>query len=168
MQYLLNVDGHSAAYRFAMLLGVDSLVFKQASRHREWFYASVRPGVHYLPVLQNRTDVLDQVAWAEARPREAAAIVANANRFALTYTTYYARVVYWIYVLQAYRDLVEGQGRYFETRGAEVRDLVAAFHRKYHQIDESSRAEKKRREEAERNGGGDGEGDETGGSAPSH
>jgi hypothetical protein len=75
-----------------MLLGTNSLVLKQESRQVEWFYASVRPRVHYLPVLAaNRTDVLDAVAWAEARPAEARAMVDAANRFALTYTTYYAR-----------------------------------------------------------------------------
>lgn len=34
-QYLLNLDGHTAAYRFAMLLGTNSLVLKQESRQVE-------------------------------------------------------------------------------------------------------------------------------------
>ena len=92
LQYLLNLDGHSAAYRFAMLLGTNSLVLKQASRQLEWFYGSVRPGEHYLQILAaNRTDVLNTLAWAEAHPAEVRRMVDAANRFALTFTTYYAR-----------------------------------------------------------------------------
>lgn len=92
LQYLLNLDGFSAAYRFATLLGTNSLVLKQQSSQAEWFYESVKPGVHYLPVLAaNRTDILDRVAWAEGHQEEVKQMVERANRFALTYTTYYSR-----------------------------------------------------------------------------
>lgn len=91
-QYILNMDGHSAAYRFATLLGTNSLVLKQHSRHLEWFYGSVHPKQHYLTFLEDeRTDVTGALEWAEAHPEEVQAIVKRANRFALTYTTYYAR-----------------------------------------------------------------------------
>jgi hypothetical protein len=106
-------------------------VLKQRSRQLEWFYRSVAPGVHYLPVLEaNRSDVVQQVEWAEAHQPEARAMVDRANRFALTYTTYYARLVYWVYALHAYRGLFDDQDYYFETRGAEVRDLLQAHHRR--------------------------------------
>ncbi|KAI8462674.1 MAG: glycosyl transferase family 90-domain-containing protein [Monoraphidium minutum] len=129
-KYLLNLDGHSAAYRFASLLGANSLVLKQRSRHLEWFYRSVQPWRHYVPILEtNRTDVLDRLAWAEAHEAEVRAIVDAANRFALTYTTYYSRILYWIYTLEVYRGLFDDMDYYFESRGADVRDLVQAHHR---------------------------------------
>jgi ABC-type amino acid transport substrate-binding protein len=81
----------------------------------------------------NKTDVLDALKWAEAHPRQVGAIVARANKFALTYTTYYARVLYWVYALHAYRDLVEGQDEYFATGGASVREYVAEHARQRQQ-----------------------------------
>lgn len=130
-QYLLSLDGHTAAYRFATLLGTNSLVLKQVSRQVEWFYASVRPWTHYAPILENRTDVLGVLAWAEAHPAEVGAMIAAANRFALTYTTYYSRVVYWVYALHVYKSLFADQAEFLASRGAMVRDLVAAYHRQH-------------------------------------
>lgn len=123
----MNLDGHSAAYRFAMLLATNSLVLKQHSRHLEWFYRSVRAGEHYLPVLfDGRDDALKRLEWAAKHDAEARAIARRANRFALTYTTYYARVLYWVYALRAYRDVFADQDDYFKTRGAAVNGLVLA------------------------------------------
>jgi len=76
-----------------MLLGTNSLVLKQTSRQQEWFYRSVKPWVHYLPMLDNRTDVITRLEWAERHPEEVGRVVHAANRFALTYTTYYSRCV---------------------------------------------------------------------------
>lgn len=129
-QYLLSLDGHTAAYRFATLLATNSIVLKQDSRELEWFYASARPWKHYIPILKtNRTDVLGALAWAEAHPEEVAAMVEAANRLALTYTTYHARLLYWVYSLHVYKSLFPDQEAYFMTRGGIVRDLVAEYNR---------------------------------------
>lgn len=37
-RWLLNLDGHTAAYRLAQLLAVNSLVLKQQSPRREFYY----------------------------------------------------------------------------------------------------------------------------------
>lgn len=44
-RWLLNLDGHTAAYRLAQLLAVNSLVLKQQSPRREYFYRRVRQRV---------------------------------------------------------------------------------------------------------------------------
>lgn len=145
-KYLLNLDGHSAAYRFAVLLATNSLVLKQHSRHLEWYYRSVHPGEHYLPIFADaRDDAVKQLEWAAAHPDGARAIARRANRFALTYTTYYARVLYWVYALKAYRGLFADQDEYFETRGAGVQDVVLAV-----QSSLAAEARRKRAEAAER------------------
>ncbi|GBF97933.1 ATP synthase F1 complex assembly factor [Raphidocelis subcapitata] len=153
-KYLLNLDGHTAAYRFATLLATNSLVLKQESRQVEWFYGSVKPGVHYLPILNaSRTDLLRAMDWADAHPPEAARIVDAANRFALTYTTFYARLVYWVYALHAYKGVFEDQEEFFATRGAGVRDLMR----------EADRVRAREAERAAGGGGGGGGGGEGGG-----
>ena len=38
LRYLLNLDGHTAAYRLGHLLATNSLVFKQESPQIEYYY----------------------------------------------------------------------------------------------------------------------------------
>jgi len=63
------------------------------------------------------------------------------------------RIVYWVYALHAYRGLFEDQDRFFATRGADVRDLIAAYHRQYPDEDGTGKKGKE-------GGGGDGDGRE--------
>ena len=46
---MLQLDGHTASWRFQFLLASHSLVLKQWSYYREYYYAGLEPGVHYLP-----------------------------------------------------------------------------------------------------------------------
>ncbi|KAF8056254.1 hypothetical protein HT031_006442 [Scenedesmus sp. PABB004] len=118
-KWLLNLDGHVAAYRLAQLLATNSLVFKQQSSQVEFYYRSLRPFHHFVPIFKtSEHDLLPRLAWAAQHEALARRIVANANAFALTFTTRRARVTYWAYVLHAYRRLVEGQGAYFAARFA--------------------------------------------------
>uniref|UniRef100_A0A383W8X9 Glycosyl transferase CAP10 domain-containing protein n=1 Tax=Tetradesmus obliquus TaxID=3088 RepID=A0A383W8X9_TETOB len=113
-KWLLNLDGHIAAYRLANLLATNSLVFKQQSNMVEYYYRSLRPFHHYVPIFKtSEHDLVPRLEWAFAHDELSRHIVFNANRFALTYTTYKARVLYWKYVLLAYKELVPDMEDYF-------------------------------------------------------
>jgi hypothetical protein len=45
-------------------------------------------------------------------------IIGNANRFAMRYTAYPARVLYWKYVLLAYRSLIVDMDEYLQQSGS--------------------------------------------------
>lgn len=59
-----TVDGTVAAYRLPALLSGDSVVFKQDSKWYEHFYAELQPWVHYIPVKEDLSDVMEQLHWA--------------------------------------------------------------------------------------------------------
>eukprot|EP00775_Hariotina_reticulata_P005495 gene5495-5730_t len=52
-KWLLNLDGHVAAYRLAQLLATNSLVLKQQSSYHEYYYKSLHPYHHYVPILKH-------------------------------------------------------------------------------------------------------------------
>lgn len=185
-RYLLNLDGHTAAYRLGHLLATNSLVLKQESRQLEYYYRfalkcppqtlasalagltlmlglsatedsadsflvqylclqlpcaclqlpnmsanalqhlkltvvalsprrSLRAYHHYVPILKkSEDDLVPRIDWARQHETQARHIVSNANHFAMRYVTYPVRVVYWKYVLLAYRSLILDMDDYFK------------------------------------------------------
>ena len=71
-RYLLNLDGHTAAYRLGHLLATNSLVLKQESTNMEHYYRSLRPFHHYVPILKHSEhDLMPRLHWARAKQHEA-------------------------------------------------------------------------------------------------
>lgn len=60
----MNIDGTVAAYRFPYLLAGNSVVFKQKSKFYEHFYADLKPYVHYIPIKNDLSNLVDQINWA--------------------------------------------------------------------------------------------------------
>ena len=58
------MDGTVAAYRFPYLMVGDSLIFKQNSKFYEHFYADLKPYVHYVPIKNDLSDLIDRLEWA--------------------------------------------------------------------------------------------------------
>ena len=81
-KYLLNLDGTVAAYRLPALLAGNSVVLKQDSKWYEHFYAELEPFVHYIPVKEDATDVMDQLQWARTYDRRAQRIARRGREYA--------------------------------------------------------------------------------------
>lgn len=112
-RYLLNLDGHTAAYRLGHLLATNSLVLKQESNQIEHYYRSLRPFHHFVPILKHsENDLVPRINWARQHEAQVQHIIKNANRFAIRYVTRPARVMYWKYVLLAYRSLITDMDDY--------------------------------------------------------
>lgn len=107
-KYQVNVDGTVAAYRFPYLMLGDSLVLKQDSQYYEFFYGRLQPGVHYVPVRRNLSDLLEKIKWArenDARAQEMAAAGQMLARDLLQPSRLYC---YYRRVLQAYAERQAG------------------------------------------------------------
>lgn len=63
----MNVDGTVAAYRFPYLMLGNSLVLKQDSPYYEHFYTHLKPGVHYIPVKRDLSDLIEKIKWAKVQ-----------------------------------------------------------------------------------------------------
>lgn len=84
-KYQINIDGTVAAYRMPYLLAGGSLVLKQNSDFYEHFYNDLKPMVHYVPVEQNLTDLVDQIQWAISHDEEVKKIADNGRKYALSH-----------------------------------------------------------------------------------
>ncbi len=51
-KFLLNLDGFTAAYRLAKYLLTNSVVLKEESTKIEYYYRSLKPYKHYIPVFR--------------------------------------------------------------------------------------------------------------------
>ncbi|XP_029952101.1 protein O-glucosyltransferase 3 [Salarias fasciatus] len=108
-KYQVNVDGTVAAYRFPYLLLGSSLVLKQDSQYYEFFYRSLEPWTHFVPVKRDLSDLLDKIRWAkdnDGRAEEVSRAGRAAARDLLQPTRLYC---YYLAVLQAYAQRQQGR-----------------------------------------------------------
>lgn len=80
-RYIVNIDGHSAAYRLSLELGMGSVILKVDSEYRIWFSRYLKPWVHYIPVAADLSDLLEQIEWAQQHDKECQIIAQNAKEF---------------------------------------------------------------------------------------
>lgn len=68
--------------------------------------------------------------WARQHETQLHHIIKNANHFAMRYVTYPARVLYWKYVLLAYRSLIPDMDEYFKqsaSTGSQMEVLLKSL-----------------------------------------
>ena len=84
-KYQLNIDGTVAAYRFPYLLAGDAVVFKQDSEYYEHFYSDLKPGVHYVPIKADLSDLVKKIQWAKSHDQEVRKIGINGRQYAVNH-----------------------------------------------------------------------------------
>jgi len=79
-RYLIDVDGHSCAWR-SLFLKLHSLstVVKVRGDHVQWYYDRLFPWVHYVPVRSDSRDIVEVYEWLR-RNDNAAREIAVAGR----------------------------------------------------------------------------------------
>jgi hypothetical protein len=60
-QALIDVDGNTWSSRFAQLLSINSVVFKQETKYVEFFRPLVKPYRHYIPVKGDLSDLASKL-----------------------------------------------------------------------------------------------------------
>ena len=81
----MNIDGTVSAYRFPYLLAGDSVVFKQDSEYYEHFYRDLKPGVHYVPIKADLSDLVKKIQWAKSHDEDVRKIGINGRRYAVNH-----------------------------------------------------------------------------------
>jgi hypothetical protein len=107
-RYLITVDGVGCADRFGVLLGSSSAVVKQISPYVEFYYRDLIPGVHYIPVRNDFSNLTAAVAAAEADGAAAQRMVLAANAYAQRYRTHSAKLAYLQALLKVYAARLHG------------------------------------------------------------
>ena len=86
-KYIINIDGHSSAYRLSYELGMGSVILLVDSPYYIWCRKMLEPYVHYVPVKRDLSDLIEQIKWCIDHDDECKEIANNAKLFYDTYLT---------------------------------------------------------------------------------
>lgn len=105
-KYLPVLDGHMCTYPgYQWRLLSNSVALKQESDQIQWFYGALKPYEHYIPIKNDLSDLLSQIAWAKAHDEEVQQISKRAQEFARTHLMPGNQYVYLFKVLERYAAL---------------------------------------------------------------
>jgi hypothetical protein len=92
-KYILDIDGAASTWdATAWKLNSGSVIIKPRSVWRQWFYDRYLPGVHYVEIANDFSDLAAAFAWCESHPSECEAMVARCRQlFQEVYS--YSRVI---------------------------------------------------------------------------
>ncbi len=77
-KYILHIDGNVAAYRLGVTLLLGSCILLQDTGSRVWFQHMMKPGVHYIPIKEDLSDLLEKIEWCRAHDDECRQIAEDA------------------------------------------------------------------------------------------
>jgi hypothetical protein len=81
-KYLPVIDGHLCTYPgYQWRLLSNSVAFKQDSNQIQWFYGALEPYIHFVPVANDMSDLIDKISWAKFHDTKAQQITLTAQKF---------------------------------------------------------------------------------------
>ena len=81
-KYLLSIEGNDVASGLKWQLLSNSVVFMTPPKTVSWAMEYLLiPWVHYIPLVDDYSDVIDKIEWAKANDREAELIAKRSTRF---------------------------------------------------------------------------------------
>lgn len=82
-KYQILVDGNTTSWsRAYWQLFSNSIIFKHNSDNIQWYYDCLVPYVHYIPVKNDFSDLIEKINWAKKNDDQVKKIIKNANYFA--------------------------------------------------------------------------------------
>ena len=89
MKYAIDIDGWTNAWSNLMQrlkLGCCVLKVQSPFGYRQWYYDSLIPWQHYVPVSADLTDLAERVDWVRSNREKARAIAAEGQELAMKMT----------------------------------------------------------------------------------
>lgn len=83
-KYLIDVQGRGYSGRTKMLMFTGRPLFIAERQWDEFWTKDVVPFVHYIPVKEDLSDLIEKLDWAENNPEECKKISKNAQEFAMS------------------------------------------------------------------------------------
>jgi hypothetical protein len=80
-KYIINIDGHVSAFRLSLELGMGSVILKVNSQYKLWFSPLLIPNVHYIPIKEDLSDLIDKIKWCKDNDEKCKKIAQNARKF---------------------------------------------------------------------------------------
>jgi hypothetical protein len=105
-KYLPVLDGFMCTYPGYLwrLLG-GSLCLKQDSEEVQYFYSALKPYIHYIPIKNDMSDLIEKIIWARENDEECKTIADQARRFCLNNLMIEDVYAYFYSVLEKYSSM---------------------------------------------------------------
>ncbi len=82
-KYQVNVDGHTATYPgLQWRLLSNCTVLKQKSKNKMWYFYPLKPWVHYVPIEEDLSDLIEKIEWCKQNDAEAKKIAMQGRKLA--------------------------------------------------------------------------------------
>ena len=82
-KYLLDIDGNSCTFsRCRWILLSNSTLLKPASQNIQWYYKTLKPYIHYVPLREDLSDLQEVYQWLTTHDDEARRISLEGQRLA--------------------------------------------------------------------------------------
>lgn len=111
-KYIIHIDGHVSAFRLSYQLSLNSVILLVKSKWNTWFSNLLVPFVHYIPVKEDLSDLIDQIKWCRNNDTICENIVYNAKCF---YNNYLAKDSIFDYFQKLFVEMKNNTGTYFNN-----------------------------------------------------
>jgi DNA-directed RNA polymerase subunit E'/Rpb7 len=69
-KYLIHVDGNVNAYRMLYTMSTGSLMLRVMSDYTSWAEPYLKPGIHYIPIAKDLSNLQDKIRWCKTHDKE--------------------------------------------------------------------------------------------------
>jgi Glycosyl transferase family 90 len=105
-KYHILIDGNVCPYtKSGWKLFTNSLIFKPDSLWVQWYFNSLVPYVHYVPLHADLSDLVEKLQWALDHEAESKQIAGNTRQFAVEQFTHANHLLYLYEVIKRYQEL---------------------------------------------------------------
>jgi len=111
-KYIIHIDGHVSAFRLSYQLSLNSVILLVKSKWNTWFSNLLIPFVHYVPVKEDLSDLIEQIKWCRNNDSTCENIVYNAKCF---YNNYLAKDSIFDYFQKLFVEMKKNTGIYFNN-----------------------------------------------------
>jgi len=78
-KYILDMDGNASTWdSLAWKLRSGSIIFRVSGVWNQWFFSKFIPWVHFVPICEDFTDLIEKFEWCESNPDKCKEIILNA------------------------------------------------------------------------------------------
>lgn len=80
-KYIINIDGHSSAFRISLEMQMNSIILIVDSKYKLWNTYDLEDGVHYIGIKRDLSNLIEKIEWCENNPDECNKILENMKKY---------------------------------------------------------------------------------------
>ena len=84
-KYIVHIDGHVSAFRLSYQMNMNCVILIVKSEWKMWYTDMLKEYIHFVPVNEDLTDLLDKIKWCRNNDDKCKEIAQNAKKFHDTY-----------------------------------------------------------------------------------